>query len=182
MTPAAPRQGRCAVYTRKSTEEGLDRDINSLSVQRQACEDYVRTRASDGWQLAADLYDDGGWSGATVKRPGFQRLLADVESGRVGCVVVHRVDRLSRSLLDFARLMDFFQERGVAFVSVTQNFSTADAMGRLTLNILMSFAEFVKYLGDGQAAARGSVLLQLDGPARALLTGERVALNFVPRS
>ncbi len=133
---------RCAIYTRKSTEEGLDRDINSLSVQRQACEEYVRSRAAEGWQLVAEQYDDGGWSGATVKRPGFQRLLADVEAGRVQCVVVHRVDRLSRSLLDFARLMAFFQERGVAFVSVTQNFSTADPVGRLTLNLLATFAEF----------------------------------------
>jgi site-specific DNA recombinase len=137
-----PAEVRCAIYTRKSTEEGLDRDINSLSVQRQACEEYVRTRASDGWRLVGDQYDDGGWSGATVKRPGFQRLLADVEGGRVSCVVVHRVDRLSRSLLDFAQLMRYFQERGVAFVSVTQNFSTADPVGRLTLNLLATFAEF----------------------------------------
>ncbi len=139
---AQPAVIHCAIYTRKSTEEGLDRDINSLSVQRQACEEYVRSRSSEGWRVVAETYDDGGWSGATVNRPAFQRLLADVEASRVGCVVVHRVDRLSRSLLDFARLMHFFQERGVAFVSVTQNFSTADPVGRLTLNLLATFAEF----------------------------------------
>ncbi len=140
----SPQAGiiRCAIYTRKSTEEGLDRDINSLSVQRQACEDYIRSRASDGWTLAAEQYDDGGWSGATIKRPAFQRLLADVEAKRIDCVIVHRVDRLSRSLLDFARLMHYFQERGVAFISVSQNFSTADPVGRLTLNLLATFAEF----------------------------------------
>ena len=139
---AQPALVHCAVYCRKSTEEGLDRDINSLTVQRHACEEYVRGRAAEGWRLVAETYDDGGWSGATVNRPAFQHLLADIDAGRVSCVVVHRVDRLSRSLLDFARLMHFFQERGVAFVSVTQNFSTADPVGRLTLNLLATFAEF----------------------------------------
>ena len=170
---AQPAVVRCGIYTRKSTEEGLDRDINSLSVQRQACEDYVRTRASDGWHLAPEQYDDGGWSGATVKRPGFQRLLADVETSRVQCVVVHRVDRLSRSLLDFARLMHFFQERGVAFVSVTQNFSTADPVGRLTLNLLATFAEFEREMisartRDKIAASR----------RRGRWTGGRVSLGY----
>jgi site-specific DNA recombinase len=173
-SPAAqPAVTRCAIYTRKSTEEGLDRDINSLSVQRQACEEYVRTRASEGWLVVPEVYDDGGWSGATVKRPGFQRLLADVEAGRVNCVVVHRVDRLSRSLLDFARLMAFFQENGVAFVSVTQNFSTADPVGRLTLNLLATFAEFEREMisartKDKIAASR----------RRGRWTGGRVPLGY----
>jgi len=135
-------QVRCALYVRKSTEEGLEQAFNSLDAQRLACEEYVRTRAAEGWTILPEQYTDGGWSGATVKRPAFQRLLADIEARRIDCVVVHRVDRLSRSLLDFARLMAFFQEHGVAFVSVTQNFSTADAVGRMTLNLLAVFSEF----------------------------------------
>jgi site-specific DNA recombinase len=135
-------QVRCALYVRKSTEEGLEQAFNSLDAQRLACEEYVRTRGAEGWATLPDHYTDGGWSGATVKRPAFQRLLADIEARKIDCVVVHRVDRLSRSLLDFARLMAFFQEHGVAFVSVTQNFSTADAVGRMTLNLLAVFSEF----------------------------------------
>lgn len=128
----SPTQVRCAIYVRKSTEEGLEQAFNSLDTQRLACEDYVRARGGERWAVLPEHYTDGGWSGATVKRPAFQRLLTDIEARKVDCVVVHRVDRLSRSLLDFARLMAFFQEHGVSFVSVTQNFSTADPVGRLT--------------------------------------------------
>jgi site-specific DNA recombinase len=155
----SPTQVRCAIYVRKSTEEGLEQAFNSLDAQRLACEDYVRVRASERWEVLPEHYTDGGWSGATVKRPAFQRLLTDIEARKVDCVVVHRVDRLSRSLLDFARLMAFFQEHGVSFVSVTQNFSTADPVGRLTLNLLVTFSEFEREMivartRDKVAAAR----------------------------
>jgi len=133
---------RCAIYTRKSTSVGLEQEFNSLDAQREACERYVAARAHEGWQLLPERYDDGGFTGANIERPAFQRILADMESGKIDVVVVYKVDRLSRSLLDFAQVMDRFNRAGTAFVSVTQNFSTADAMGRLTLNMLMSFAEF----------------------------------------
>ena len=144
--PAAPSPvpevRRCAIYTRKSTSAGLDQDFNSLDAQREACEQYISRQACLGWQLVAEKYDDGGFTGANLERPAFARLLQDIEAGKIDVVVVYKVDRLSRSLLDFARVMDRFSRAGAAFVSVTQNFSTADAMGRLTLNMLMSFAEF----------------------------------------
>jgi site-specific DNA recombinase len=138
----APPERRCAVYTRKSTSAGLEQDFNSLDAQREACEAYVRARRAEGWRLLPDHYDDGGFTGATLDRPAFQRLLEDIDAGKVDLVVVYKVDRLSRSLLDFAKVMERLGRAGAAFVSVTQNFSTADAMGRLTLNVLMSFAEF----------------------------------------
>ena len=134
---------RCAIYTRKSTSAGLEKDFNSLEAQREACEGYVRSQAHAGWEVLPNDYDDdGGFTGANLERPAFRQLMDDVEAGRIDVVVVYKVDRLSRSLLDFARVMDRFNRAGVAFVSVTQNFSTADAIGRLTLNMLMSFAEF----------------------------------------
>ena len=133
---------RVAIYTRKSTDKGLERDFNSLDAQREACEQYIKSQAHLGWKLTDTRYDDGGFTGANIDRPAFARLLNDIDSGRVDVVVVYKVDRLSRSLLDFAKVMDRFNKAGAAFVSVTQNFSTADAMGRLTLNVLMSFAEF----------------------------------------
>ena len=128
----SPETKRCAVYTRKSTAAGLDQQFNSLDAQREACVHYIRTQASLGWQLVAKTYDDGGFAGANLDRPAFARLMQDVDAGQIDVVVVYKVDRLSRSLLDFARVMDRFNRAGVAFVSVTQNFSTADAMGRLT--------------------------------------------------
>lgn len=131
---------RAAIYTRKSTSSGLDQAFSSLDAQRDACAAYVARQ--EGWSLSEARYDDGGFTGANLERPAFQRLLADVAAKKVDVVVVYKVDRLSRSLLDFARLMAQLNEHGVSFVSVTQNFSTADAMGRLTLNMLMSFAEF----------------------------------------
>lgn len=131
---------RCAVYTRKSTTIGLDQEFNSLDAQREACLAYVANRAD--WRPVEDKYDDGGFTGANIDRPAFQRLLADVGAHRVDIVVVYKVDRFSRSLLDFAKVMERLAAAGTSFVSVTQNFSTADAMGRLTLNMLMSFAEF----------------------------------------
>jgi site-specific DNA recombinase len=133
---------RCAVYTRKSTEEGLEQEFNSLDPQRDAGEAYVRSQCGEGWVALPGRYDDGGFTGGNTDRPGLRRLMADVEAGRVDCVVVYKVDRLSRSLLDFAQLMQRFETKGVSFVSVTQQFNTASSMGRLVLNVLLSFAQF----------------------------------------
>src|SRR6266849_875806 len=133
---------RCAIYTRKSTEEGLDQDFNSLDAQREAAEAYIHSQAHAGWTCLPDRYDDGGYTGSNLDRPALQRLLADIEAGHVDCVLTHRVDRLSRSLLDFARMMETFDKYHVAFVSVTQQFNTATSMGRLVLNVLLSFAQF----------------------------------------
>ncbi|GAB4136922.1 MAG: recombinase family protein [Thermogutta sp.] len=139
--PADP-QVRCAIYTRKSTDEGLDQEFNSLDAQREAAEAYIRSQAGEGWTLVPDRYDDGGFTGGNLDRPALRHLLADIETGKVDCVVVYKVDRLSRSLLDFARLMETFERHGVSFVSVTQQFNTATSMGRLILNVLLSFAQF----------------------------------------
>jgi DNA invertase Pin-like site-specific DNA recombinase len=136
------RKLRCAVYTRKSTEEGLDMEFNSLDAQREACDSYVASQKAEGWVLMADRYDDGGFSGGTLERPALQRLIADIEGGRVDVVVVYKIDRLSRSLMDFAKLVEVFDRNNVTFVSVTQSFNTTTSMGRLTLNILLSFAQF----------------------------------------
>jgi site-specific DNA recombinase len=133
---------RCAIYTRKSSEEGLEQEFNSLDAQREAGEMYVRSQAGEGWALVSERYDDGGYTGGNTERPGLQRLLTDIEAGKIDCVVVYKVDRLSRSLLDFAQLMRLFEERRVSFVSVTQQFNTATSMGRLVLNVLLSFAQF----------------------------------------
>ncbi|WP_276199962.1 recombinase family protein [Chelatococcus sp. XZ-Ab1] len=142
MTKTAIRKLRCAVYTRKSTEEGLDMEFNSLDAQREACEAYIASQKSEGWVELADRYDDGGFSGGTLERPALKRLLADIEDGRVDVVVVYKIDRLSRSLMDFAKLVEVFDRGSVTFVSVTQSFNTTTSMGRLTLNILLSFAQF----------------------------------------
>ena len=136
------RKLRCAVYTRKSTEEGLDMEFNSLDAQREACEAYVASQKAEGWLLVPDRYDDGGFSGGTLDRPALQRLLADIEAHRIDIVVVYKIDRLSRSLMDFAKLVEVFDHNNVTFVSVTQSFNTTTSMGRLTLNILLSFAQF----------------------------------------
>jgi site-specific DNA recombinase len=136
------RKLRCAIYTRKSTEEGLEQEFNSLHAQRDACEAYIASQRSEGWVLVRDQYDDGGVSGGTLERPGLKRLLADIEEGLVDVVVVYKIDRLSRSLMDFSKLVEVFDRNGVTFVSVTQSFNTTTSMGRLTLNILLSFAQF----------------------------------------
>ncbi|KRB85348.1 hypothetical protein ASE00_00635 [Sphingomonas sp. Root710] len=133
---------RCAVYTRKSTEEGLDQEFNSLDAQREASEAYITSQRHEGWVLVKDAYDDGGFSGGNMERPGLKRLLADVEAGRVDVIVVYKVDRLTRSLADFAKIVEVLDARGASFVSVTQAFNTTTSMGRLTLNVLLSFAQF----------------------------------------
>ena len=133
---------RCAIYTRKSSEEGLEQDFNSLDAQHEACAAYIKSQASEGWKPVRDRYDDGGISGGTLERPGLQRLLADIAAGHIDIVVVYKVDRLTRSLLDFAKLVEAFDKAGTSFVSITQSFNTTTSMGRLTLNMLLSFAQF----------------------------------------
>ena len=142
IMPAATKKLRCAVYTRKSTDEGLDKEFNTLDAQREACEAYVASQRAEGWTLVRDRYDDGGFSGGTLERPALKRLLADIEQGLVDVIVVYKIDRLSRSLMDFAKLVETMETHGVTFVSVTQSFNTTTSMGRLTLNILLSFAQF----------------------------------------
>jgi site-specific DNA recombinase len=133
---------RCAIYTRKSSEEGLEQEFNSLAAQREACEAFIRSQRNEGWVLARTRYDDGGFSGGNMGRPALQGLLADIGAGRIEIVVVYKVDRLTRSLADFARLVEIFDAQGASFVSVTQQFNTTSSMGRLTLNVLLSFAQF----------------------------------------
>jgi site-specific DNA recombinase len=140
------RKIRCAVYTRKSSEEGLDMDFNSLDAQRESCEAYIASQRAEGWLPVADRYDDGGFSGGTMERPSLKRLLADVEAGKIDVIVVYKIDRLSRSMLDFLNLIELFEHHSVTFVSVTQSFSTKDAMGRMALNILVTFAQFEREL------------------------------------
>jgi DNA invertase Pin-like site-specific DNA recombinase len=150
---------RCGIYTRKSSEEGLAQEFNSLDAQRESAEAYILSQRQAGWTALAERYDDGGYTGANLERPALQRLLSDIEASRIDCVVVYKVDRLSRSLLDFARLMGVFEKRGVNLVSVTQQFNTTASLGRLTLNILLSFAQFERELiaertRDKMSAAR----------------------------
>jgi site-specific DNA recombinase len=133
---------RCAIYTRKSTEEGLEQEFNSLDNQRESAEAYIKSQANEGWQCLPTKYDDGGYTGGNMERPAIKRLLDDIAAGQIDCVIVYKVDRLSRSLLDFARMMEVFDRHNVSFVSVTQQFNTTHSMGRLTLNILLSFAQF----------------------------------------
>src|SRR5437588_752450 len=133
---------RCAIYTRKSSEEGLEQEFNSLAAQREACEAYIRSQQHEGWALTRTRYEAGGFSGGNLERPALQRLLADIRTGRIDIVIVYKVDRLTRSLADFARLVEIFDAQAVSFVSVTQQFNTTSSMGRLTLNVLLSFAQF----------------------------------------
>jgi site-specific DNA recombinase len=183
----APASVRCAIYTRKSTNKGLEQSFNSLDAQREACERYIANQSYQGWLALDTRYDDGGFTGANTERPAFRRLLEDVDAGLIDVILVYKVDRLSRSLLDFARVIARFDEKGVAFVSVTQNFSTADAMGRLTRNMLISFAEFEREMiaertRDKIAASRrkgkwtgGAIPLGYDVRDRKLIVNRREA-------
>lgn len=153
------RKLRCAIYTRKSSEEGLEMDFNSLDAQRESCGAYIISQRAEGWTLVADRYDDGGFSGGTLERPALKRLLADVKAGKIDVIVVYKIDRLSRSMLDFLNLVELFERHGATFVSVTQSFNTKDAMGRMALNILITFAQFERELAgerirDKVAASR----------------------------
>ena len=156
---APPRTIRCAIYTRKSTEDGLQQEFNSLDAQRESAEAYIASQKNEGWVCLPDRYDDGGYTGGNMDRPALKRLLADVDAGGVDCIVVYKVDRLSRSLLDFSRIMETLDRGGASFVSVTQQFNTTHSMGRLTLNILLSFAQFEREIiaertRDKMSAAR----------------------------
>ena len=173
VMPATTKKLRCAVYTRKSTDEGLDKEFNTLDAQREACEAYVASQRAEGWTLVRDRYDDGGFSGGTLERPALKRLLADIEQGLVDVIVVYKIDRLSRSLMDFAKLVETMEAHGVTFVSVTQSFNTTTSMGRLTLNILLSFAQFEREvigerIRDKVAASK----------ARGMWMGGRVPLGY----
>ena len=172
MTQAKTRF-RCAIYTRKSSEEGLDQRFNSLDAQRAACEAYILSQAGEGWECLPDLYDDGGWSGGNMDRPALKQLLDDISKGRVDIVVVYKVDRLTRSLMDFARIVETFDTNDASFVSVTQAFNTTNSMGRLTLNVLLSFAQFEREvtgerIRDKIAASR----------ARGIFMGGNVPLGY----
>src|SRR5271166_4873677 len=150
---------RCAIYTRKSTEEGLEQEFNSLDAQRESAQAYIASQQQEGWICLPEPYEDGGFTGGNMERPALQRLLDDIAAGRIDCVVVYKVDRLSRSLLDFGRIIETFDQHGVAFVSVTQQFNTATSLGRLVLNMLLSFAQFERALiaertRDKMSAAR----------------------------
>ena len=151
---------RCAIYTRKSSEEGLEQEFNSLQAQREACEAFINSQRHEGWVCLPQAYDDGGFSGATTERPALQRLLADIAAGRVDTVVVYKIDRLTRSLADFAKIVEILDQRSASFVSVTQQFNTTTSMGRLTLNVLLSFAQFEREvigerIRDKIAASKG---------------------------
>ena len=178
---------RCAIYTRKSSEEGLEQDYNSLHAQREACEAFIRSQAGEGWRLVKTAYDDGGFSGGTMERPALQQLMADIREGSIDVVVVYKVDRLTRSLADFARMVELFDAQGVSFVAVTQQFNTTTSMGRLTLNVLLSFAQFEREvigerIRDKVAASKrkgiwmgGSVPIGYDVRERKLLVNETEA-------
>ena len=188
-TNGQPGTVRCAIYTRKSTDEGLDQQFNSLDAQRESGEAYIKSQLHEGWTCSVARYDDGGYTGGSMDRPGLKRLMADIEAGKVDCVVVYKVDRLSRSLLDFSRIIEVFDRHGVSFVSVTQQFNTTTSMGRLTLNILLSFAQFEREIisertRDKMSAARrkgkyvgGAPLLgfDIDREATRLVVNEQEA-------
>src|ERR1700752_2475152 len=187
MERSKPKIRRCAIYTRKSSEEGLEQEFNSLHAQREACEAFIKSQAGEGWRLVRAQYDDGGLSGATMERPALQRLMADIAKGLVDAVVVYKVDRLTRSLADFAKMVEVFDARGVSFVAVTQQFNTTPSMGRLTLNVLLSFAQFERELAgerirDKFAASRrkgmwmgGTIPLGYDVKHRKLVINEEEA-------
>ncbi|MFT4115974.1 recombinase family protein [Bradyrhizobium sp.] len=182
-----PKATRCAIYTRKSTEHGLEQEFNSLDAQREACEAYIKSQAFQGWKALPQHYDDPAYSGGNLDRPALKRLLADIESGKVDVVVVYKIDRLTRSLADFARLVETFDARTVSFVAVTQQFNTTTSMGRLTLNVLLSFAQFERELSaervrDKVAASRrkgkwtgGTVPLGYDAKDKKLALNESEA-------
>jgi site-specific DNA recombinase len=179
MKMTVPKPLRCAIYTRKSTEYNLDLAFNSLDAQREACEAYIKSQAHEGWWLLPEHYDDGGLSGASLERPALQLLLTEVREGRVDVIVVYKVDRLTRSLADFAKLVETFDEHEVSFVSVTQSFNTTSSMGRLTLNVLLSFAQF-----EREVSASVSVTRSLPQNERASGSADpcRSATGASPRS
>jgi site-specific DNA recombinase len=178
---------RCAIYTRKSTEHGLEQEFNSLDAQRDACEAYIKSQASQGWRALPQHYDDPAYSGGHLDRPALQKLLKDIDAGRIDVIVVYKIDRLTRSLADFAKLVDAFDAKSISFVAVTQQFNTTTSMGRLTLNVLLSFAQFERELSservrDKVAASRrkgkwtgGTVPLGYDAKDKKLVINKAEA-------
>jgi site-specific DNA recombinase len=189
--PATLRKVRCAIYTRKSVDEGTAQEYNSLDAQRDACDAYIVSQRLEGWLALRDRYDDHGFSGGTLERPALKRLMADIQEGRVDVVVVYKIDRLSRALMDFSKLVEVFDANDVTFVSVTQSFNTTTSMGRLTLNILLSFAQFEREvigerIRDKFAASRargswmgGKVPLGYDVKDRKLVVNEAGAARLL---
>ena len=181
-----PRKVRCAIYTRKSSEEGLEREFNSLQAQRESCLAYIASQRHEGWLALQDRYDDAGVSGGNLERPALQRLLKDVEAGRVDCIVVYKIDRLSRSITDFGKLIEIFDRFNVSFISVTQSFSTTSSMGRLTLNVLLSFAQYERELAgerirDKFAASRRKGLWMGGWPPLGYDVRDRRLVSTRPR-
>src|SRR6476646_3902952 len=195
MASKSEKLVRCAIYTRKSTEHGLELEFNSLDAQREACEAYIKSQVHDGWKALAARYDDTAYSGGNLDRPALQTLLGDIDAGRVDVVVVYKIDRLTRSLSDFAKLVEAFDKKAISFVAVTQQFNTTTSMGRLTLNVLLSFAQFERELSservrDKVAAARkkgkwtgGGVPLGYDTNDKKLTVNEKEAetVRFIYR-
>src|SRR5688572_23385845 len=169
----ATQSKRCAIYTRKSTDAGLNLEVNSLVTQREVCQAYIRSQAHRNWLELPHLYDDGGYSGGNLERPAMKRLLSDIESGRIDIVVIYKIDRLSRSLTDFVRLMEVLQRYDVSFVSVTQTFDTSDSMGRLVLNILLTFSQFERELASERVRDKKAALKR-----RGLFTGGTPPFGF----
>ena len=179
---------RCAIYTRKSCEEGLEQEFNSLDAQREACEAYIKSQQHEGWVLVEKQYNDGGFSGGTLERPALKKLIQDIEAGEIDTIVVYKIDRLTRSLMDFSKIVELFDKKSVSFVSITQQFNTTTSMGRLTLNILLSFAQFEREvtgerIRDKVAASKkkgmwmgGSVPLGYDAKDGKLIVNESEAL------
>src|SRR5258708_2638459 len=182
-----PKRLRCAIYTRKSTEHGLELEFNSLDAQRDACEAYIKSQASQGWRALPQHYDDPAYSGGNLDRPALQQLLKDIDAGRIDVIVVYKIDRLTRSLADFAKLVEAFDAKSISFVAVTQQFNTTTSMGRLTLNVLLSFAQFERELSservrDKVAASRrkgkwtgGTVPLGYDAKDKKLVINKAEA-------
>src|SRR5574344_507649 len=164
---------RCAIYTRKSSDEGLDKEFNTLEAQREAGENYVKSQVQQGWMVIHEHYDDGGFSGGSLKRPALQRLLQDVKDGKVDMIVVYKIDRLTRSLMDFSELIKVLDTNQCSFVSVTQNFNTSDSMGRLTLNMLLSFAQFERELSSERIRDKIAATKK-----KGMWTGGKVPLGY----
>jgi site-specific DNA recombinase len=187
MAVSMTKPARCAIYTRKSTEHGLELEFNSLDAQRDACEAYIKSQASQGWQALPQHYDDPAYSGGNLDRPALQQLLKDIDAGRIDVIVVYKIDRLTRSLADFAKLVEAFDAKSISFVAVTQQFNTTTSMGRLTLNVLLSFAQFERELSservrDKVAASRrkgkwtgGTVPLGYDAKDKKLVINKAEA-------
>src|SRR6187551_2062443 len=173
MKAGGAKQVRCAIYTRVSTDQGLEQDFNSLDAQYDASQSYIRSQAHAGWTLVRSKYDDGGFSGGNTDRPALQRLLEDVRAGKIDIIVVYKVDRLTRSLADFAKLVELFDRHGVSFVSVTQQFNTTTSMGRLTLNVLLSFAQFEREVTSERIRDKISA-----SKRRGLWVGEMAPLGY----